>query len=173
MKNIKELENKMIIEKMGGHRTFYKFIEKNKLGETLTVEISETFVDNSLKSDTLPKLWKKHRFTNKLYNSYLNVDCYVTDKDGTCWGKYNPTEKLSDDKKRNVINFDYLLEVSEENKQYLLDLIYKMFMANANEIISKEEYNKLCKDYKTTINSQHYILKGTEDGTCLVPVIVE
>lgn len=166
------MKNKMIIEKMGEHRTFYKFTEKNKLGEALTVEISETFIDNNLKSDTLPKLWKKHGFTNKLYNSYLNVQCYVTDKDGTCWGKYNPTEKLSDDKKRNVINFDYMLEVSEENKKCLLDLIYKMFIAGANEIISKEEYKKLHKDYKTIIDGQHYILKETENGTCLVPITV-
>ena len=172
MKNIKEFKNKMIIEKMGEHRTFYKFTEKNKKGETLVVEISETFVDNSLKSDTLPKLWKNHGFTNKLYNSYLNVNCYVTDKNGTCWGRYNPTEKLSDDKKRNVINFDYLLEVSEKNKQYLLDLIYKMFMANAKEIISKEEYKKLHKDYKSIIDGIHYVLKLTESGTCLVPVVI-
>lgn len=41
------------------------------------------------------------------------------------------------------------------------------------EIISKEEYKKLCKDYKTIINSQHYILKSTKDGTCLVPVIIK
>ncbi|MCI8621351.1 MAG: hypothetical protein HFJ50_06485 [Clostridia bacterium] len=131
MENIKELENKMIIEKMGEHRTFYKFTEKNKLGETLTVEISETYPDNTSKH-SLPNLWKEHGFTNKLYDSYLNVQCYVTDKEGTCWGKYNPTEKLSENRKRKVINFDYLLEVSKENKQYLLDLIYKMFMKANN-----------------------------------------
>lgn len=167
------MENKMIIEKIGKHRTFYKFKEKNKLGETLTVEISETFVDNNLKSDTLPKLWKKHGFTNTLYDSYLNVDCYVIDKEGTCWEKYNPTRKLSEDKKRKIINFNYLLEVSEENKQYLLDLIYKMFIANANEIIGKEEYKKLHKDYKSIMDGKHYILKLTENGTCLVPAIVK
>lgn len=134
MENIKELENKMIIEKMGEHRTFYKFTEKNKLGETLTVEILETYPDNTSKH-SLPNLWKEHGFTNKLYDSYLNVQCYVTDKEGTCWGKYNPTEKLSEDKRRNVINFDYMLEVSKENKKYLLDKIYKMFMkANNREV---------------------------------------
>lgn len=172
MKNIKEFKNKMIIEKMGEHRTFYKFTEKNKKGETLVVEISETFVDNSLKSDTLPKLWKNHGFTNKLYNSYLNVNCYVTDKNGTCWGRYNPTEKLAEDGKRNVINFDYMLEVSEENKKYLLDLIYKMFMAGTKETISKEEYKNLHKDYKSIIDGIHYVLKLTKDGTCLVPVVI-
>lgn len=131
MENIKELENKMIIEKMGEHRTFYKFIEKNKLGEALTVEISETYPDNTSKH-SLPNLWKEHGFTNKLYDSYLNIQCYVTDKVGTCWGKYNPTKKLSEDKRRNVINFDYMLEVSKENKKYLLDKIYKMFMKANN-----------------------------------------
>lgn len=126
------MENiKYEIIKNGKSNTFYKFTEKNKLGETLTVEITETYPDNTSKH-SLPNLWKKHRFTNKLYNSYLNVDCYVTDKEGLCWGRYNPTEKLSDDKKRNVINFDYLLEVSEENKKYLLDKIYKMFMKANN-----------------------------------------
>lgn len=41
------------------------------------------------------------------------------------------------------------------------------------EIISKKEYKKLYKDYKTIINEQHYILKATENGTCLVPVIIK
>jgi len=106
---------------------FYKIQEKNKKGESLTVEITETHPDNTSKH-SLPNLWKEHGFTNKLYNSYLNVNCYCTDKNGLCWGRYNPTVKLSNDKKRNVINFDYLLEVSEENKQYLLNEIYKLFM---------------------------------------------
>lgn len=173
MKNIKKLDFKnILIEQMTGHRTFYKFLEKNKINESLIVEITETYPDNTSKN-SLPNLWKQHGFTNKLYNSYLNVDCYVTDKDGICWGKYNPTHKLSEDKKRNVINFDYMLEVSKENRKYLLDLIYEMFMANTEEIISKEKYKKLHKDYKTIINGQHYILKGTENGTCLVPVIIK
>ncbi len=41
------------------------------------------------------------------------------------------------------------------------------------EVISKKEYRKIHKDYKTIINGQHYILKATENGTCLVPVIVK
>ena len=122
------MENiKYEVIKNGKSNTFYKFKEKNKLGENLTVEISETYPNNT-STNSLPNLWKQHGFTNKLYDNYLNVDCYVTDKNGTCWGKYNPTEKLADDKKRNVINFDYMLEVSEENKNFLLDKIYKLFM---------------------------------------------
>lgn len=128
------MDNKKIkIEKSSQYTTWYKFIDKNKKGESLTVEISETYPDNKSKH-SLPNLWLEHGFTTKLYTSYLNVNCYCYDEKGNCYGKYNPTEKLSDDGKRMVINFDYLLEVSEKNKQYLLDLIYKMFMKAKNNI---------------------------------------
>lgn len=121
------------IEQISPYSALYRFIEKNKKGESLVVEISETHPNNASKS-SLPNLWLKNEYTNKLYNSYLNVHCYCTDKNGNCFGKYNPTEKLSEDSKRMIINFDYLLEVSDKNKQYLLDLIYKMFMKAQNKI---------------------------------------
>jgi len=78
---------------------FYKIQGKNKKDEILAVEITETYPGNTSKS-SLPNLWKKHGFTNKLYNSYLNVNCYCTDRNGLCWERYNPTTKLSDDKKK-------------------------------------------------------------------------
>lgn len=122
------MENKKFeVNQTSPYCTFYKFLEKNKKGESLKVEISEIYPDNTSKK-SLPNLWLKHGYTNKLYNSYMNVQCYCTDKDGHCFDKYNPTVKLSDVEHKLVINFDYLLEVSEENKQYLLNLIYKMFM---------------------------------------------
>lgn len=39
--------------------------------------------------------------------------------------------------------------------------------------ITKKEYQKIHKDYKTIINGKHYILILTSNGTCLVPVIVK
>ena len=65
-----------------------------------------------------------------------------------------------------------MLEVSEENKKYLLNLIYKMFMAGTKDTIKKEEWKNLHKDYKSIIDGVHYVLKGAENGTCLVPVVV-
>lgn len=116
-----------IKREMATHRAFYDLEETNKKGEKISVEIMEIFPDNT-RENSLPNLWVKHGHTNKLYNSYLGINCYVTDKDGNCYERYNPTIKLSDDKKRNVINFDYLMEVSEENKEKLLKEIYKRFM---------------------------------------------
>lgn len=116
-----------IKKEMATHRAFYDLEETNKKGEKISVEIMEIFPDNT-NTNSLPNLWLKNLYTNKLYHSYLCVSCYVTDKNGNCWERYNPTIKLSDDKKRNVINFDYLLEVSEENKEKLLKEIYKRYM---------------------------------------------
>lgn len=41
------------------------------------------------------------------------------------------------------------------------------------ETITKAEWKKLHKDYKTIIDNQRYILKLTNSGTCLVPVRLE
>lgn len=118
---------KFIKKDMAETRTIYDFEEKNKKGEKISVEIMEMYEDNKYK-DSLPNIWKKHGYTDKLYNSFVSVHCYVTDKDGNCWERYNPTIKLSDDKKRYIINFDWLLEVSDENIDILLKEIYKRFM---------------------------------------------
>lgn len=115
------------IRKSGTSTTFYEINKKNKKGETITIEVTEVHPDNTSK-DSLPNLWKKHGYTDKLYYSYLWVDTYVTDEEGSCWAKYNITHKLSDDGKRKVINFENLLEVNEKNKIYLLNEIYKKFM---------------------------------------------
>lgn len=40
------------------------------------------------------------------------------------------------------------------------------------ETITKSEWKALHRDYKEIINGQRYILKGTAQGTTLVPVTV-
>lgn len=115
------------LKRMAEHRFFYEFKEKNKKGESLVVELTEVYYNNTC-SSSLPNLWKEHGFTNKLYNNAIFINCYCYLPNGTCKEKYNPTIKLSEDKERNVINFDYLLEVNEENKNKLLKKIYKEFI---------------------------------------------
>lgn len=38
--------------------------------------------------------------------------------------------------------------------------------------ITREEWSKTHRDFKTTIAGQRYVLRLTDRGTCLVPVIV-
>lgn len=115
------------IEKRGEYRTLYTFKETNAKNERLVVEITECYY-NAKDKGSLPYLWKQHGYTNKLYNNALHVDCYCYEENGNCYGRYNPTVKLSEDGKRMVVNFDNLLEVSEKNKEILLNKIYTQFM---------------------------------------------
>lgn len=115
---------KMKIRKMTDHRYFYEFEEKNNKGENIVIEVTECYSDGN--KDSLPYLWKKNGYINKILFSYYSIDTFVTDEKGNCRMKYNPTVKLSDDKKRYVINFDWMLEVNENNLQRILNEIEKL-----------------------------------------------
>ena len=65
--------------------------------------------------------------------NYWHVSTYATDKKGDCYGVYNPQEKhfIRKDKNgktiesRMVIDFDFMLEATEENKQKIIAEIEK------------------------------------------------
>lgn len=103
--------------------TYYHFTEQNKRGEQLTVEITECYPDNRSKS-SLPNLWQKAGYTKKRLESYLSLTTYATDADGYCWGRYNPQIKYNEFK----INFDWMLEVTEQNRERLLRECYDRFI---------------------------------------------
>lgn len=118
------INNKFNIKKMGTTRYRYTSKEVNKLNERLVIDLEYI----NCKNEQLPKLWKKHGYTDKLYTNYIHIDSYIIEPDGTEKVKYNPTIKLSDDKKRYVINFDWMLEISKENKEKLINKIYNDFI---------------------------------------------
>ena len=59
--------------------------------------------------------------------TYIGCNTYVHDSESGCYGGYNPTVKLSDDGKRGVINFDWLLEDTEENRKKIIEACIKLF----------------------------------------------
>lgn len=105
--------------------TLYTVLEPNEKGETMLFEITETYPDNKSKS-SLPRLWKKYGYIDRLLPNYLNIQTYVTDSEG-CWLRYNPQIKPSEDNKRNVINFDFMFEVSANNTEILITEALKKF----------------------------------------------
>lgn len=96
------------------------FADLNSKGEKIQMEITKC--SNPGGKTSLPYLWKKHGFTSQVLETWLSVDTYATENGGagTCWGRYNPQIKLSVDGKRRVINFAWLLEDTEENRQRLI-----------------------------------------------------
>lgn len=101
---------------------WYQFT--NNKNERVVVEISRTECDPKDKS-CLPNLWVKHGFMKTPIYNYLSAQTYVYTENG-CYGKYNPTIKLSENGHRHVIDFDWMLEATGENEEKILNEIYRL-----------------------------------------------
>ena len=96
---------------------------KNAKQETMVIEI--VHCNNPGGNNSLPYLWYKKGWTNKVMETYIGCNTYVYDSEGGCYGGYNVTEKY--DGKRNVINFDWLLEDTEENRKKIIEACIELF----------------------------------------------
>ena len=114
------------IEKRNGFgSTWIHVIGKNAKQETMTIEI--VHCENSGGKKAFPYLWYKEGWTDKVMVTYISCHTYVDDSEGNCFGIYNPTVKLSDDGKRNVINFDWMFEDTEENRKKIIEECIRLF----------------------------------------------
>lgn len=111
------------IEDKGYGGIWIKVIGTNAKKETMTIEIMPC--TNPGGGNSLPNLWHKNGYTDKVMETYLCCNTYVYDSEGGCRGAYNPTEKY--DGKRNVINFDWLLEDTKENRQKIINECILLF----------------------------------------------
>ena len=105
---------KYAIKKLAETRELYTFEDKNYKGEKIQVEFIKS-------SGSLAQIWFEKGYTSKLLNTYWSVDVFATEENGHCWGKYNPTIKKGEHK----LNFKWVLEATEENKQKILNEIIK------------------------------------------------
>lgn len=121
------MEDKFNIKRMAEHRWFYEFKKKNRKNERIVVEVTYCFPDITDKS--LPVLWKRNGYTKNILENYISIDVYCYEENGNCYGRYNPQIKLSEDKKRNVINFDWLLTVNEKNLNKILGEVERLAFA--------------------------------------------
>ena len=126
--------------KGNGSITWIHVTESNKKEETLTIELSECI--NPGGKNSLPYLWHKAGYTDKVLNTYLCIHTYCTDSEGNCYGIYNPQTKRSEDGKRNVINFDWMFENTEENKQKLINETIRLFESATGKSATQEKMEK-------------------------------
>ena len=129
------------IEQMAETRWFYTFTEKNAKGETLIIELSHC--TNSGGSHALPELWKKNGYIDRVLETYWCISTYVRDTENNCYGRYNPQSKLSEDGKRSVINFDWMFEATEENKEKLINEVVKIFYSQSGETATEKKIRKV------------------------------
>lgn len=99
----------------------------NNKGETIEVEFISCEYD-AKNPHSLPRLWKKSGYVSEIFSRYIWAETYVTGKDGFCWSRYNPQQKTNE-AGRTVINFDYVMEDTAENRRELLAEIVRRAMA--------------------------------------------
>lgn len=114
-------------------RAFYYYRDengndrRNSKGERLLIEISHC--TDSKSKNSLPALWYKSGYTPERLATYLCIHTFVENEAGDCYGRYNPQEKLSEDRKRMVIDFKYMLPATAANFEKLLKETRRRFEA--------------------------------------------
>lgn len=99
----------------------------NKNGESVEVYATKTEHE---KNSGLMELWLKHGYLKNYIPTTWSIQTYCNTKDNGCRAYYNPTIKVSKDNKRMIINFDMMLEATENNLQRIFDNIQKMIDAD-------------------------------------------
>lgn len=94
-------------EKRAKARTFIEFKELNRKGEKIYCEIS--IIDGGMTTT-----YYEHGWINHPYMKWISLDTYIYDKNGACWGNYNPT--AIDGK----VNMSLVLPATETNLKKIL-----------------------------------------------------
>lgn len=107
----------VMVDNKYAYRELNIFEGENKNGERIDVELSRI---NSECSSIMNSWIKKGRIPKAL-PTWWSISVYATDKDGNCYGRYNPQELPNFN-----INFDWVLEGTEENRIKILEEIERL-----------------------------------------------
>lgn len=124
---IDDLDNKKIIKIKGfAGRRFLLYIEPVRDDKKFIIEVYFCEIHGK---NTIPELWFKNGYTNKVLNKYMCISTCCRNKDGILSAKFNPQIKGI-----HEINFDYMLESNQENLKKLIDKTIEMYVENIKEL---------------------------------------
>ncbi|MBZ9622879.1 hypothetical protein G9F71_008435 [Clostridium sp. FP2] len=147
------MKKEYTIEQMAESRWFYTFTDTNEKGEKIIIELDKC-EDSSLKN-SLPKLWKQNGYVDRVLETYWSIQTYVKDTEGNSFGRYNPQHKLREDGKGEVIDFEWMFEATEENKEKLNDEVHRL-ASEAKGETATESKNRRIKEYAIKNNIDIY-----------------
>lgn len=117
---------------------FYQYKSKNNLNEEIIVELMKIECDLKDKND-LMNLWVKNGNIKNPLKNYWYIDSYVIKDQKECRMKYNPFCYVYEEyykgkciSSKLLIDFDWVLEATEENKKKILDEIERNFLNPKN-----------------------------------------
>lgn len=111
---------------------FFIDIEPLRGDKSFLIEV--TFCEAS-GPNSLPELWYKNGYMDKILKRYMCIQTYCTDKDGNCTGSYNP-QIIGIHK----LNFDYILESTEENLNNLIGKCVSMYERNEVRLVEQNNH---------------------------------
>lgn len=97
---------------------------KDKNNNTVEIYANITQHDKNYKND-LMNIWLKNKWVKTFIDENYSIEVYCYTKNG-CYAWYNPTIKMSDDSKRLVINFDYMLKANTNNLNKIIKAVEYM-----------------------------------------------
>ncbi len=131
------MKKEYTIEKMAGTRWFYTFTEPNAKGEKVVIEFCKC--TNPGGNNAIPVLWEKHGYIDRVLETYWSIQTYVTDTEGRSFMRYNPQVKSGTYK----TDFNWMFEATEENKEKLIDEIYRLASSACGETATEEKIRKI------------------------------
>lgn len=117
------------VYKMAGNRRWFVYVEPNEGDLEFLIELTFCYPDNK-SQNSLPNLWYKHGFIDRVLENYFCIDTYLTTDEG-CFGGVNPTEiNLGN---RGVVNFENMLEITEGNIKKIIEMTIKEYKASGKK----------------------------------------
>lgn len=75
----------------------------------------------------LSYMWYKRGSTETILKTWWHIAVYAYEDDGvTCWGRFNPTVKPATDYTGQVLDFDWVLEATEDNLELILQEVARL-----------------------------------------------
>lgn len=96
---------------------------RNSKGEALTVSISPSY---PMGLNDMPGMWYRKGYIDRVLSSYWSVGVEAHCQEYSAM-KYNPTEKPDPERRRMVIDFDWMLEATAENFRRIMEEILRRF----------------------------------------------
>lgn len=146
------MSNYRIEESKGYGSTWIYVTDKNKKQETMTIEL--THCKNPGGKKSLPYLWYKDGFTDRVMETYISCQVYVNDSEGGCREDYNPQTKRTKDGRRNVIDFDWLFEDTKDNRKKIIEECIRRFESATGKSATElklERINKYAKEHELEV----------------------
>lgn len=144
-------------EKASENNLLFKCDQLTNDNEKLVIEFIRVLKDDG---NSVINQWLKNGSLNKCLDSYWYVKTYVTDQLGNCLERYNPIVKSN-----NRIDFNWIMEASENNRFMILNEIMKRAYGPEAEAYIKIGEEKQRKEWK--VNKYGIITRGFTVDQCI------